>query len=287
MPHSDASNRIYTPVEWETLPPEDRKAAAAGAFGRLFRELAITHVTWIFWTRDTPGLTEILGHGSAFILDRGHGPMLVTAAHVYRQYLADQRAHGSLYCQIANTRVRDLSTLLIDCGNLRVPLGERAPDPDMATFRMKAGDVARVGKVPILARGDWPPPPAVRQQVMFGGYPGDERLHPSHDTINFGFHSGMTSATSISDRQIIMRMEREFLVDNVGHGLPPVGYGLGGISGCPLLVPEYRDTGWYFRLGGVVSEAPGPRPAEEVLLEMVVADRAEFIQEDGKIAKML
>jgi hypothetical protein len=37
----------------------------------------------------------------------------------------------------------------------------------------------------------------------------------------------------------------------------------------------------------VVSEAPGPRDPEDVLLEMVVADRAEFILPDGKLAKML
>ena len=41
-----------------------------------------------------------------------------------------------------------------------------------------------------------------------------------------------------------------------------------------------------FRLGGVVTEAPGPRVPEDVLLEMVVAKRAEFTQADGRVAKI-
>lgn len=287
MLQSDAATRIYTPSEWATLPDEDKKLASGGAFGRLFRDMAAAHVTWIFWARDTDAPTDILGHGSAFILDRGHGPMLVTAAHVYRQYLADHKAHGPLYCQVANTRVRDLSSLLIDCGDLHVPLGERTREPDIATFRMNAGAVARVGKRPVLALGDWPTQPTRHQQVIFGGYPGHERVFVSQSEIDFGFYSGMMGASSITEHQIKVMIEREFLVDNTGNGLPPAGYGLGGISGGPLLVPEYGEAGWYFRLGGVVSEAPGPRPADEVIIEMVVADRAEFIQSDGVVAKII
>ena len=253
----------------------------------MFSEMAERHVTWLWWTRDTPELTDILGHGSAFILDRGKGPMLITAAHVYREYLAHQRQHGSLYCQVGNTRVRDLSPLLIDCGNLHVPLGEPAPDPDIVTFRMNRAAVERVRKAPILAMGDWPLPPLANQNVMFAGYPGHERIFETPSKINFGFHTGMTGARTITDRHITMLIEREFLVDWTGHGVPPAGYGLGGISGAPLLVPEFGQAGWYFRLGGVVSEAPGPRSPEEVILEMVVADRAEFIYPDGTLAKLL
>ncbi len=224
--------------------------------------MAQRHVTWLFWTRETDLPTSILGHGSAFILDRGSGPMLVTAAHVYRQYLAHQREYGSLYCQVANTRVSDLSRLLIDCGNAHIPIGEPEPEPDIATFRMNPAAVGRVDKVPVHAVGDWPRPPVVNQRVMFGGYPAQERVFVSHGAICFGFHSGMTGATTITDRQITMRIEREFLVDGSGNGLPPLGYGLGGTSGAPLLVPEFRNRAWYFRLGGVVAQAAEERPPD-------------------------
>jgi hypothetical protein len=279
--------KVYTPLELNRMTDDERKAALAGGMGQMFSEMANRHVTWIWWTRDTSEMTDILGHGTAFILDRGTGPMLVTAAHVYREYLAHQRQHGTLYCQVANTRVRDLSKLLIACGNLHVPLGDNGPDADIATFQMTPAAVQRVNKTPILALGDWPPPPVPNQNVMFAGYPGHERVFVSPNEINFGFHTGMTGVRTVTDRQITLLIQREFLLDWTGNGVPRPGYGLGGISGAPLLAPEFGASGWYFRLVGVVSEAPDARPAEDVLFEMVAADRANFILPDGKLAKVL
>jgi hypothetical protein len=279
--------KVFSPQELNAMSDEERKAALSGGLGEMFSEMAHEHVTWIWWTKDTTEPTDILGHGTAFILDRGSGPMLVTAAHVYREYLAHQREHGALYCQVANGHVRDLSVLLIGCGNLHIPLGQPAPEPDIATFKMTLEQVSRVGKTPIQAFGDWPRPPVVNQNVMFAGFPGHERIFVGPSEINFGFHTGMTGARNVTDRQITLLIQREYLVDWTGHGVPPAGYGLGGISGSPLLVPEYGPKGWYFRLGGVVSEAPGPRSPDEVIFEMVAADRAEFILPNGTLAKVL
>jgi hypothetical protein len=80
------------------MSPEDRKAVAASDFQRIFTHMAGEHVTWIFWTPDADEPPDILGHGSAFMLDRRSGPMLVTAGHFYRQYLADWQHLGSLRC---------------------------------------------------------------------------------------------------------------------------------------------------------------------------------------------
>lgn len=70
----------------------------------------------------------------------------------------------------------------------------------------------------------------------------------SADEINFGFHSGMTGAASVTNHQITVRFEREFMIDQHGTGLPPPGYGLGGISGGPLLAPDFRNGAWTWRL---------------------------------------
>jgi hypothetical protein len=276
-----------TPQELNSMSDEERKAALASGLGEMFSRMANEHVSWIWWTRNTREPTDILGHGTAFLLERGSGPMLVTAGHVYREYLAHQREHGSLYCQVANAQFSDLTPLLIGCGNLHIPLGEPAPEADIATFRITEDEVSRIGKRPVVAIGEWPQPPVVNQQVMFAGYPGHERIFVGPSQINFGFHTGMTGARNITERQITMLIQRDFLVDWTGNGVPPAGYGLGGISGSPLLVPEYGPAGWYFRLGGVVSEAPGPRKPEEVIFEMVAADRAEFILSNGTLAKAL
>jgi hypothetical protein len=267
---------------------EERKLALEGEFGRSFHVSAAEHVTWIFWARDTNEPTDILGHASAFMLDRGDGPMLITAAHVYRQYLDDQRRIGPLRCQVANTTVKDLSAHLIACGNLDIPLDEPDREPDIATFRLSKGAAGRIGKRPVLApAGNWPKPPKPGEQVMFCGFPAQERIRVSVGEINFGFHSGITGASSVTDHQITVRFEREFMIDQHGTGLPPPGYGLGGISGGPLLVPDFREGVWKWRLGGVIAQATEERPPDQVLIEMVVAHRAEYIQTNGTLANLL
>jgi len=115
--------------------------------------------------------------------------------------------------------------------------------------------------------------------------PRQERIVINPGEIRFGFHSGMSAASSVTEHQITQRFEREFMLDHQGTGLPPKGCGLGGISGGPLLVPDYREGGWTWRLGGVISQATQERPPEEVIFEMVVAHRAEYIQPDGTLAK--
>lgn len=280
--------KVYTPLELNAMTLDERKAALNSEFGRSFHLTAAQHVTWIFWTQDTEEPTEILGHASAFMLDRGSRPILVTAAHVYKQYVYDWERTGPLRCQVANTFVRDLRSNLIACGNLGIRPDEREREPDIATFRLPVGAAERIGKKPIMAPPNgWPPPPKAGEQVMFAGFPGQERIVLSPGAISFGFHSGMSPATSITEHQITLRFEREFMLDHHGSGLPPKGYGLGGISGGPVLVPLYYDSAWTWRLGGVISQATEERRPEEVIFEFVVAHRAEYIQPDGTLAKSL
>ncbi len=270
---------VYSPDDLNRMSLEERKAALDGPFGQSFHTSAAAHVAWIFWTRETDEPTEVIDQGSCFILDRGNGPMLVTAAHVYRGYLRDLERFGALYCQVANTRVYDLSAHLIACGN--------PEESDIATFALPEGAVERIGKQPVRAlHADWPAPPRDGESVMFVGYPGKERLIEAIDEINFGIYSAMTPVTSITDHQISCRFNRQFWIDAHGHGLPPVGYGLGGISGGPLLVPDFQQGEWRWRLGGVISQAPEERPAEAVLFESVVCHRAEYIQPDGSLARL-
>lgn len=280
--------KVYAPWELNAMTPDERKAALDSEFGRSFHVTALQHVTWMFWARDTEEPTQILNHASAFMLDRGRGPMLVTAAHVYRQYVADWERFGPLRCQIANAVVPDLRMYVIACGNLGIKTGERELEPDIATFRLPAGADRHIGKEPITAPPDaWPLPPNPDEQAMFAGFPGQERIVRRPGEICFGFYAGMSLVTTVTDHQITLRFEREFMLDQHGKGLPPKGYGLGGISGGPLLVPLYREGAWIWRLGGVISQATEERHPEEVIFEMVVAHRAEYIQPDGTLAKNL
>lgn len=91
----------------------------------------------------------------------------------------------------------------------------------------------------------------------------------------------MLPVTSLTEEQITCRFDREAMVAAHGSALPPVGHELGGISGGPLLIPDYRDGAYHWRLGGVISEA---RASE--ILESVVSHRAEYILPDGRLAKL-
>jgi hypothetical protein len=279
--------RVYTPDEIFRMDEDERLRVMAGDFGASFHRKAAEHIAWIYWAPDET--SPVLGQASAFILHRPAGPILVTAAHVYRGFVRDKAQHGPLYCRVQNTEVADLSAHLIDCGNLSIPVdSDRAlTEPDIATFRLPPGAVERIGKRPVEAvHEEWPAPPFIGQQAMIAGFPGRERVALNPREMSFGFYSVATPITSMTEHQITCRFERSRMVDSIGRDLPPVGYGLGGISGGPLLVPEYENREWVFRLGGVISEAQDERPPEQVIFESVVAHRAEYILPDGRIAKV-
>jgi hypothetical protein len=277
-----------TPEQLNAMTDEQRKAALEGGLGLAFHKSAVEHVTWIFWAQEGVEPLHVLGQGSAFLLDLGEEIILVTAAHVYRHYLADLAQHGSVDCQIANTRVRDLSKYLIAFGDLRVPLGEATRESDIATFRLPKGAVDRIGKKPIPTSGASAfAPPHLGQQVMFVGYPANERRIVDEGTIEFGSYSALSGVNSITEHQIQIRFDREHMIEHYGTGLPPLGYGLGGMSGGPMLAPECHGAKWSWRLVGIVVEAPKERPPEKVLYEPVIAHRAEYIQPDGRLNKRL
>lgn len=279
---------VYSPDQLNAMTVDEREAVLESEFGRSFHISAAEHVVTIFWARETDEPTEFLDQGSAFVLRCEDKLFLVTAAHVYRGYLRDRKCHGKLYCQVQNCTVRDLSDHLIACGNLNVPLEEPDRDPDIAVFRLTPGAAERIGKMPIEGpKGDWPAPPNVGESVMFAGFPGLARIIAKPGEISFGVYSAMTPVTSITDHQISCRFDREHWVDAHGLGLPPLGYGLGGISGGPLLIPDFRDDAWFWRLGGVVSQAPPGRTPEDVLFESVISHRAEYILPDGTLARLL
>jgi hypothetical protein len=73
---------------------------------------------------------------------------------------------------------------------------------------------------------------------------------------------------------------RDAWVDVRGLGLPPVGYDLGGISGGPMLAPDFRDGAWGWRPVGLISEAISMEG-----FERVTAVRAHFILPDGRLSR--
>jgi hypothetical protein len=143
------------------------RAGLAGAM----RDVAASYVIPICSIAARDREPFILGSGSAFLLDCGAGPFLVTANHVY-QGLQDARAeHADTVCIV---------------GELRFDLIDRAIASDsaydVATFRVTQDEIDRLagyasGKIVLSgSQASWPPPPpAIGRGVFFVGFPGDGR----------------------------------------------------------------------------------------------------------------
>jgi hypothetical protein len=228
--------------------------------------IAALHITWLFWRgpHQIIGAPHIIRNGSAFVLDCGRGPFVVTAAHVFSEFLADKRRAQRIVSQIGNVAF-DLEERLIDSGHDR--------RIDIATFRIEANELAELGK-PVLVGTDgaWPDPPNPGEVTLFGGFLGSQRIVIGSNDVSFGLHLGMTPVSDFTEHQIRCCLDRRNWVDVRGLGLPLPGYNIGGISGGPLLVPTYFDRRWSWRLAGVISEAQMLKE-----YEAITAVRAHFI----------
>jgi hypothetical protein len=96
---------------------------------------------------------------------------------------------------------------------------------DLATFEVKREEVARMSKTILTGRQKtWPPsPPVTERGVYLAGFPGRETTYASTKEISFGAAAISGVASSVSDRDVSMLIERERLVDVFGLGGTDLG----------------------------------------------------------------
>jgi hypothetical protein len=271
----EAAKAVYEPYspQWlNNLTDEEKQEVAGGEFTRRLHDNGGAHITWLLWRghHRIIGAPSIVHGGSAFLLDCGRGPFVVTAAHVFLHFLADKRRARHLSSQIGNLAF-DLEERLIDSGHER--------RIDIATFRIQPNEIVELEKrVVVGTEGACPEPPNPGEIVFFGGFLGSQRIAIRSNEISFGLHLGMTPVSDFTEHQIRCRFDRKNWVDVRGLGLPLPGYDLGGVSGGPLLVPVYSNKQWSWRLAGVISEAQMLKE-----YEALIAERAHFILPNGRI----
>jgi hypothetical protein len=261
-----------TPSKLNAMTLEDRVKVLTELFPQM-DIWASHHVSYFRWNRRTLVGTTALSNGSCFFLDFSDRLFLVIAAHVYDGYLADKEKSGkaNIICHIENipldpeARLRGYSRAL-----------------DIATFEFSYDELSKMGKQAIQG-SPWPPPdPIPELAVWFGGFPGVSRLWLRPNAVSFGLCMGHVPITTVTDRQITCRFERQHFISVESRRTAPVGMDLGGMSGGPLLLPLGTEEGeWHFCLGGVISEA---RSGAD--FETVVAVRAHFINQDGSISRI-
>ncbi len=263
------SHELRRTESFNSLSEEDKKRTVAGLGPQLLHsglEFAIP----LWWGYGHPETGRgPLCNGSAFLVDLGRGVFAVTAAHVYRAYLADKEGATSIVCQLGNALIVP-EDQLVSCRD----------DLDLATFRMSSGQIKEIGKSIVPpSPPQWAPlEPKIGNFAFFAGFPTKSREVTPRGNLVTVPYCAVTPITSVNDHQIACRFDREKSIDFSGRGLPPVGYDIGGASGGPLLVPTLVREGVVWQFGGVIVQA-----AVGVMFEQVVAVRAHYIHPDGRI----
>ena len=158
-------------------------ALVNGPLGEAIREIVVGYVAPIFIATPTGQGEWNFNNGSCFFLDCGKGPFLVTANHIFQEYLARKKEEPRTVCHIFNLPFEPEKRLI-----------DSSQDLDIATFRISLVEINMVGvvdgrilspKVPIMGdQSKWPPDPPectgcvgtdhavlIRQRAYKGGEP--------------------------------------------------------------------------------------------------------------------
>jgi hypothetical protein len=249
--------------EGHPLSIDEAKKLIAGRLGDEYRGILSRCCAPMYWHQRINGRLQILNSGTLTLVQTPKRLMGITAAHVIRGFETDHaEATSPIHLQV-------MSAFL----NLEViAISDKL---DIATLVIDKKTIGQMGKeiVPLLT---WPPrEPQEGRGIMLAGYPAADRLEPKPMEANWGIFTALCVARRVMDDQITWRAERR---EEIMTDLPPK-HQLGGISGGPLIgwfeTPGHFTT---YALSGIISEAHQD-------LEYVVARRADFIREDGSIAK--
>ena len=261
------------------LNPTKAEAIAMlrGGLAEQFQKISASYVLPICWLCADNGKPLILGSGTAFMLNCGSHPFLVTANHVYEGYLHSKSVHEDTVCLL---------------GDLKFPLEDRsiARDSvvDVSTFRLEPSEVSILQNSSnpklVLTNGDenWPPAsPKVDCGVFFAGFPGDGRSlrkyrGNSNVEIDWNGYTALAVATAVSETDITLVFEHESNFDVGLRPKAPDDQSLGGCSGAPLLSFIERNGVFSWALCGIIYEASG---------QILKASCANCLNADGSINK--
>jgi hypothetical protein len=253
------------------MTDEEAQKLFSSDFGNRLLRAACEYAIPIFWSilKDEKWVVE--NNGTAFILNCGKGPFLVTAAHIYESYCDRLSDSIEIWPQLSDITFRMEERLIGYLGSKTL---------DIVTFKISSEEIKLINRRILEgSRTPWTAPIALKNEgALFAGFPGLQRTDESENECGFGFFASLNPISSVSERHFGCAFDRSKWVDAFGKGFPKDGYNLGGISGAPVLIVEESEAGiWSWRLGGVVYNA------SNVLGEIILAHHAKFISEDGNL----
>ena len=243
----------------------------AGDLADVYRSILKNCCAPIYWYRRNRSDLQILHNGTFTFIRTPERLLGVTAAHVLNAYLADS-GRASVRLQIADASVDDLRSRIID-------ISEKL---DLATFEVDEKLLQETGKR-IIPLSNWPPTmPQEGRGIMLAGYPAIER-QTGNNSVNFGLFTALVTARTITDVQITWLVEPKEQLPGANLQPPPPFYGLGGVSGGPLITwIESQHFIATFSIGGIIVEHPDYND-NDFAVERVIAVRADFIMPSGRI----
>jgi hypothetical protein len=246
-----------------------------GGLADAITSAAANYVMPICWITSRDGRPWVLDNGSAFLLDCGSGPFLVTANHVYQGFCAARANYADAVCLVGDIRF-DLDRRHI--------ASDRAYD--VATFGVTGEEVDALSRgqnrkfVLTGSQRTWPPaPPHVDRGVFFVGFPGDGgtlRPYRGHSIVEIDWlgYTALAVARGVSETDITLVFEHERDFDLGLRPAAPSDWALGGCSGAPLLTFVEHEGVFSLRLGGIIYES-----SESILK----ASRADCLNPDGSV----
>lgn len=262
---------LLSPTEnFNKLSDEQKKEVLSRGLGAAVLQSGLSFAVPLWWVYKTKEGDLQLRNGSASLIDFGAGIFVVTAAHVFKEYVQAKEVADAIVCQLGDALFQP-DRQCIDCRD----------ELDIATFRVTSAEIAQINKPTVKPdpTGWLPLVPAINDFAFFAGFPAQTRgMSPSGNFFVTAPYFAMPPITSVTDRQITCRLDRAKMLALSGSGLPPPGYDIGGISGGPMLMPTLVGGNIIWRFAGVIVEAAAGK-----LFEQIVAVRAHYIQPNGRI----
>ena len=187
-----------------------------------YRQLVMSHTCPFYWYQeDVPIGQSVIHNGTATVVDTGCKILVVTAEHVYRQYLSDRKRFANLRCQMGGVTVEP-EKYLID-------MDEKL---DVATFALppmlQVATGATAHSVP-----SWPPRLMANSELaILGGYPGSRRSE-REGYLDSDFVTFITRASQSSETHVAFQLNLAESHWPPGERIGP-SPDLGGMSGGPV-----------------------------------------------------
>jgi hypothetical protein len=247
-----------------------------GGLAAALRDTAARHVIPICWISARDGKPWLIDSGSAFMLDCGQGPFLVTANHVYQAYRTARTEYPDAVCVLGDVVRFDL-----DAHHIASDFAY-----DVATFRIESSVIGQLtgyanGKIILTgSQRSWPPaPPQIDRGVFFVGFPGDGRTmcpYRGNSVVEIDWigYTALAIANGVSDTDLTLIFDHEHDFDVGLRPHIPSDWALGGCSGAPVLTFVEQSGIFSWRLGGIIYESSG------LILK---AARADCVNPDGTL----